>query len=66
MSQKTICVGRYSPLKRRPGVPPSEFFKETRNPVTKSMKPKELAAINYAYLDGRSNSQMKPQNREPQ
>ena len=64
MSNVTAARGCYSPLKKRPSLPPSEFFKESKAKI--SMKPKDLAVMNYAHFDGRSNLASNPQVREPQ
>lgn len=67
MSNKVSGFGCYSPLKKRPGMPPSEFFKvhdnssrNNKRVAAKSMKPKELAMLCYGHFDGRSNLAMKP------
>lgn len=49
--------GCYSPLKKRPAMPPSEFFKRYRNhrqAKSQNLKPKELAVLCYGHFDGRS------------
>ena len=45
--------GCYAPLKKRPGIPPAQFFGQNRK-QTKSMRPSELAHLCYSNLDGRS------------
>ena len=47
-------LGCYSPLKKRPNVPPSEFFKknDSMNDV-KQLKPRDLAQLCYGHFDGR-------------
>ena len=64
MSNVTAARGCYSPLKKRPGLPPSEFFKDSKAKI--SMKPKDIAALNYAQYGGRPVRDGQPQVREPQ
>ena len=61
--------GCYSPLPKRPEVPPQEYFKkhegsQARNSVQK-MRPRELAALCYSHYDGRSQLSHSV-NKEPQ
>ena len=67
MTDKGSRFGCYSPLKKRPDVPPAEFFKRhTRNRrQTKSMRPSELAVLCYAHFDGRSSLNQQSE-KEPQ
>ena len=62
MSQVSAARGCYSPLKKRPELPPSVFFKNSKSKI--QLKHKEIVLLNYANLDGRS--RLKPQVREPQ
>lgn len=62
--RKSQGFGCYSPLKKRPGVPPSEFFRTSHSSRNKSqtelsLKPKMLAALCYGHYDGRSNIDVK-------
>lgn len=61
--------GCYSPLRKRPAMPPSEFFRRYRrnDQQSKSMKPKDLAELCYGHYDGTNRSQMKKKSdRDPQ
>ena len=66
MATRSDSCGKYSPLKKRPAIPPEEFFKQKGGYNIKSayLKPRELAVLCYAHFDGRSNLKQKT-NREP-
>ena len=64
MSKTDKRFGGYEPIKKRPAITPTEFFKKQGNGKhVESMKPLELAELCYSHFDGRS--QLKQEKREP-